>query len=402
MSRILHIDMDAFFAAVEVVRDPSLAGKPLIVGGDKYAKRGVVSTASYEARKFGVHSAMPIAQARRLCPHGIYLRGDHAQYREVSKRIRAILESVSPLVQMASIDEAYVDITGSIGVFGSEDAIGRYLRDTIRAETGLPCTIAIASNKLVAKVASDAAKPDGFRRIPAGNERAFLAPMPVRKLPGVGPRMNETLERMGIRQVADLAERPLVDLERRFGEQMALHLLRTARGESNSKVVVNGMAKSISRETTFEDDVADWDELERVLVALAEHCARSLRKAGMEARRVTLKVRYRGFDTKTFALTVASPVRLDTAIMDAVRRLIPKARKRKDPVRLIGVGLSQMSVGHQLEFFQSDSGDRWNSAFESVDRLRDRHGAGILHLGTSTAHAGRASDRGMSWTVRPD
>ncbi|MFM1921856.1 MAG: hypothetical protein RLZZ303_3490, partial [Candidatus Hydrogenedentota bacterium] len=235
--RILHLDMDAFFASVEQARNPSLVGRPVIVGGLPGDSRGVVSAASYEARAFGVRSAMPIAEAFRLCPKGIYLRGDHAHYRAVSRVVREVIESVSPLMQMASIDEAYVDITGSIRFFGGEDALALQLKREIHARTQSPCTIGIASNKLVAKVAAESAKPDGYRSIVTGGESAFLAPLPVGKLPGVGPRLASQLDSMGLYTAGQISEYPLPALAVALGERAADALRRTALGLSESPIV---------------------------------------------------------------------------------------------------------------------------------------------------------------------
>ncbi|MBI2436053.1 MAG: DNA polymerase IV [Candidatus Hydrogenedentes bacterium] len=297
--RILHIDMDAFFAAVEVARDPSLRGRPLIIGGGEGDARGVVSTASYEARKFGVHSAMPLAQARKLCPHGIFMRGHYELYREASEKVHGVLESVSPLVQMASIDEAYVDVTGSQKLFGGDDAIAAYIKREIRHLTDLPCTIAITPNKLVSKVASDFAKPDGYLCIAAGEETAFLAPLPIRKLPGAGPQTCHMLESLGVLTIGQLAAIPLPMLERVFGQQLAVSLQRSAQGIASTTVETDRTPKSISRETTFEEDILDWRRIEQVLVYLTEKCTHALRAEGLEAKRVILKVRYTDFETNS-------------------------------------------------------------------------------------------------------
>ncbi|HPO14484.1 MAG TPA: DNA polymerase IV [Candidatus Hydrogenedentes bacterium] len=384
--RILHIDMDAFFASVEEVRDPSLRGKPLIIGGDVNSSRGVVSTASYEARKYGVHSAMPMAQARKLCPNGIYIRGHFELYQEASQKVHAILETVSPLVQMSSIDEAYVDVTGSQTLFGGDDAIARYIKSTIRRETGLPCTIAIAPNKLVAKMATEEGKPDGYVRVLNGREEAYLAPLPVRKLPGAGPRTCEMLESLGILTLGQLAAMPSAMLERLFGMYSATWLQRAARGIGETEVVPESIPKSISRETTFEEDILDWPRIERTLAHLAEHCAHTLREQGMEAKRVMLKVRYSDFETKTFAKTLEEPTCIDADLFDALRTLIPKGKERRARVRLIGVGLSSLTYNqHQLRLFDGARTEKWERVLESADRLRDKLGFDSVRCGKSLA-----------------
>lgn len=382
--RILHIDMDAFFAAVEVARNPSLRGKPLIIGGNREDLRGVVSTASYEARVFGVHSAMPLAEARRRCPQGVFMRGDHAAYRAVSRQVREILESVSPVVQMASIDEAYIDVTGSVALFGGDDAIAAHLKGRIRAELGLPCTVAIAPNRLVAKIASAEAKPDGYHRVDAGAEAAYLAPLAVSKLPGAGPTTCAALERLGIATLGALAATPPRSLEAALGENTARWLLRAARGEGGDTVETDQRPKQISRETTFQEDLRDWAELERVLADLLAHCMFSLRAQGLEAGRLTLKVRYADFETKTFAATLAEPTALDPAARDTLRALMPKARARRAPVRLVGVALGNLVEGqHQLRLFDGERDQRWEQVLDKVDSIRGKHGFASLRSARS-------------------
>jgi DNA polymerase-4 len=375
--------MDAFFASVEQVRNPELCGKALIIGGDKADRRGVVSTASYEARKFGVHSAMPIAEARRLCPHGIFMRGNFEHYREASEKVRAILDTVSPLVEPASIDEAYVDVTGSLRLFGGDDAIGAYLKDRIRQETQLPCTIAIAPNKLVAKIASDEAKPDGYLRIDAGGEADFLRPLSLKKLPGAGPRTREILESMGVYTIGALADLSSQTILAAFGP-MGYHLQQSAQGAGVSEVAPESLPKSISRETTFEEDLLDWEKIERILVYLSERAAYALRQHDMETRRVTLKVRYSDFQTRTFARTLTESTCLDAEILRTAQELLPKARERRARVRLIGVCLSSLNHNqHQLSLFGRANADKWERALEGVDRIRGRHGFEAVRLGAS-------------------
>lgn len=381
--RILHIDMDAFFASVEQVLNPALVGKPLIVGGLKTDKRGVVSTASYEARKYGIHSAMPLVEAIRRCPQGIFIRGHFEHYREASEKIHAILERVSPCVEMASIDEAYVDVTGSQRLFGGDDAIARYIKESIRAETQLPSTIAIAPNKLVAKIASDEGKPDGYLKIGPERIRDFLRPLPLAKLPGAGPRTREVLERLGIMTVGRLADVPVEVLVQAFGS-MGYALQRAARGESTTPVQPNSRPKSISRETTFEEDLLDWERIERILAYLSERCTHALRENGMEARCVTLKVRYSDFSTYTFARTLPESTCLDRDIGGALDELLPKARQRRARVRLIGVALTSLTYNqHQLRLFDGKRSEKWQQVMESVDTIRARHGFEFIRFGKS-------------------
>lgn len=394
--RILHIDMDAFFASVEEREDPSLRGKPLIIGGDWESVRGVVSTASYEARKYGVHSAMPLAQARKLCPHGVYIRGHPDLYVEASRQVKAVLETVSPLVEMASIDEAYVDVTGSQKLFGGDDAIAAYIKSEIRGQTRLPSTLAITPNKLVSKIASDLGKPDGYLRVANGEERSFLAPLPVKKIPGAGPRTCEVLESLGIHTIGRLAEIPQAKLEGVFGHLMAVSLQRAARGISDSPVESFSMPKSIGRETTFDQDTSDWDQLQQVLAYLTERCTHTLRSQGLETKRVTLKVRYRPFDTHTFARTLPEPTCVDADILDALRELVSKARERREKVRLIGVTLSALRYNqHQMTLFGGDRTAKWEKTLESVDKIRVRHGFSALRFGKSLG-IGKTGNRDLS------
>jgi len=382
--RILHIDMDAFFAAVEVVHNPALRGKPLIVGGERGDTRGVVSTASYEARRYGVHSAMPIAQALKLCPHGIFMRGNPSRYREASRQVREILASVTPQVEMASIDEAYLDVTGSVRLFQGDRAIADHIREGIHRATGLPCTIAIAPNKLVAKIASAESKPAGYCSIEEGEAEAWLAPLAVAKLPGAGPKTCARLEGLGIPTLGALAAADKDRLARVFGEQTAMSLQRRARGISDSPVTPYRKPKSISKETTFPEDSRDWPAIETTLFCLAERCMTSLRNAGLEARRITLKVRYRDFETRNFSKQLSEATAVDHLVVTALRELLPKARERNAPVRLIGLGLENLCENqHQLRLFDGEQTEKWERALASADALRKKHGPETLRsLGT--------------------
>lgn len=381
--RILHIDMDAFFASVEQVLDPSLKGKPLIIGGALEDTRGVVSTASYEARKYGVHSAMPLAQAKRLCPHGIFMRGNFERYQEASEKVGAVLETVSPLVEPVSIDEAYIDITGSLRLFGGEQAIADYIKSQIREQTQLPCTLAIAPNKLIAKVGSDKAKPDGCLIIPPGSEKEFLRPLPIEKLPGVGPRTAQVLQSLGIMTVGCLADLPGEQLQQVFG-QSGYALQRAACGISTSEVETESTPKSVGRETTFERDLLDWAHIERILAYLTERAMHALRESGMESRCVTLKVRYSDFNTHTFSKTLPEPTCVDSEVFDALSELVPKAKERRARVRLIGVSLSSLVLNqHQLRLFGGQYREKWERTMESVDHVRERHGFEFVRFARS-------------------
>lgn len=376
--RILHIDMDAFFASVEQVHDPSLRGKPVIVGGAIEDRRGVVSTASYEARVFGVHSAMPLAEAKRRCPQGVFLRGNFERYREASQAVFEILRSVTPEIQVASIDEAYLDLTSSLKLFGGDDAIAHYLKQQIHDATSLPCTIGIAANKLVAKIASAHGKPDGYLCIPTGAEAAFLAPLPIGALPGIGARTQVPLKRQGIHTAGQLAAFDPDVLLRAIGP-ISTRLQRMARGESTSAVRAHGMPKSMSRETTFAEDRTDWPGIESTLISLTEKAAHALRQQGLEAQHVTLKVRYADFQTLTFGKSLASPTTVDQDFIRALNELLPKAKARHAPIRLIGLTLGTLTSGQQqLTLFDDANHESWNRVLASVDTVRQRHGISIL------------------------
>jgi DNA polymerase-4 len=369
--------MDAFFASVEQVLDPTLVGKPVIVGGDPDG-RGVVCTASYEARKFGIHSAMPLATAKRLCPHAVFIKGKFEHYRDASERIMNLLDAVSPRIEHLSVDEAYVDITGSLRLFGSGRAIAMRLKRDIRDRTALPASFGIAANKLVAKIASDEAKPDGILEVPPGHERDFLAPLPVARLPGVGARTQHTLEQLGVRTLGHLAEIPPEPLKNVFG-QSGYAFQQRARGIHFGRVEGAPYPKSIGRETTFPEDLLDWEHIQSVLCYLMERATYALREQRMETRCVTLKVRYADFKTLTFARTLPEPTDLDKTIYETLRKLLPKAKSRRARVRLIGVSLSSLTHNqHQLSLFPPKLHQKWRRALVGVDRIRDRYGCHFL------------------------
>jgi len=335
---IAHLDFDAFFAAVEENRDPSLRGKPVIVGG---GERGVVATANYVARRYGVHSAMPLRTARRLCPHGVYLRGQHSLYRDYSQRFVDILEQYSPLVERMSLDEAYVDLTGTEALFGPPVETARLIQKRVADELDLGVSVGVAANKLVAKVASDYQKPGGFTVVPAGQEAAFLAPLPVERLPGVGPVLLSRLRDRGVSTVGDLAHVSERLLRLSFGE-WGEELFHRARGEDVRVVSPRAEAKSISREHTFDEDVSDSATLESTLIALTEDVCHRLRDACVEARTVTVKIRYSDFVTHTCSHTLQRPLDVDEVFFKEVLDLFRQGRRRRYRIRLVGVGLSNL------------------------------------------------------------
>jgi len=374
---ILHVDMDAFYAAVEQRDRPELAGTPVIVGADPKGGRGrgVVSTASYEARRFGVASAMPISTAWRLCPHGVYLPVDMEKYLAVSREVMEILGRASDLVEPVSIDEAFLDVTGSRRALGSGEAIARRLKDDIRRSTSLTASVGVATSKLVAKVASDMRKPDGLVVVPPGAEAAFLAPLPVRRLWGVGPKLEETLARIGIVTIGALASASPDVLTRRLGTH-GHDLVALARGIDDRSVVGHGDAKSLGQERTYEEDTADLARLRRTLLSLADGVGARLRSHGLRGRTITLKYRDERFRTATRAETLEAPTDSSNALFAVAWRLFEQVHEGRR-VRLLGIYASGFGPREQLSLFEEREGT--NAAADRLrDRLSERFGDGTL------------------------
>jgi len=364
---ILHVDMDAFFAAVEQRDRPELRGKPVIVGADPKGGRGrgVVSTASYEARRFGVGSAMPISDAWRRCPHGVYLHPDMEKYARESERIMEVFYRFTDLVEPISIDEAFLDVTGSARAMGTGEEIGRRLKRGIRDETQLTASVGVASSKLVAKIASDMRKPDGLVVVAPGEEAAFLAPLPVRRLWGVGPKMEEALAKLGVVTIGDLAAIAPARLERRLGTH-GFDLQRLARGEDERDVVAEGAeAKSLGQEHTYSRDTADPDRLRATLLQIADAVAGRLRAHGLRARTVTLKYRDEDFHTTTHARTLDEATDSGNALFRVASELFAEVHRGKK-VRLLGIYASHFGEGTpQLGLFDEPK------APSPADRVRD-------------------------------
>jgi len=382
---ILHLDVDAFFASVEEILDPSLKGKPVIVGA-RPEQRGVVASASYAARAFGVHSAMPTTQALRLCPQAVVLPPRHKVYREYSARMMAILSEYSPLVEPLSMDEAFLDVTGCQARWGpstssgpgSPEELARQLQKRLEVELGLSASVGLASNKLVAKVASGLEKPRGFVVVPHGKEAEFLAPLPVGKLWGVGEVTARSLHEMGVVTIGQLAQLPAARLEARFGRR-GRDLYRQARGIDDRPVVVEREEKSLSRETTFAEDIGDRQVLRKKLLSLSEDVARRLRKRGLQGRTVKLKLRYADFTTLTRQVTLEVPTDLERVVFDQAARLLDKAWDRRRKVRLIGVGVSKFEQPEerQLSLFEEPGEgkvEKLRRLSQTVDRIREKYG----------------------------
>jgi DNA polymerase-4 len=372
MRTILHVDLDAFFAAVEQRDRPELRGRPVVVGGGGPGDRGVVSAASYEARRFGIHSAMPLRRAGRLCPDAVFLPVDGAKYQAVSREVMAILRRYTPLVEPISIDEAFLDVTGSAALFGDGPTIAAAIKAAVREEVGLTVSVGVASTKLVAKIASDLRKPDGLVVVAPGEEEAFLAPLPIGRLWGVGEHTAVALREYGVRTIGDLAALPPDLLVRRFGKHGAA-LVERARGIDADRVVGGGEpAKSIGHEHTFDIDTSDRETIERTLLGMAEGVAGRLRASGLRASTVTVKIRDSAFRTTTRQRTLPEPTDLTEPIWRAAVELArPEIRGIK--VRLVGVTASHFGEPSQLGLFATED-PRRRRVVEAADAIRRRFG----------------------------
>jgi len=384
MKLYFHLDMDAFFVSVEELFDPSLKGKPVVVGG-RPNERGVVSAASYAARKFGVHSAMPLRTAYKLCPQAIFVDGHRERYIEYSHKVYEVLQRFSPRVDMASIDEAYLDLTGTERLHGTPLQAAHKLHHAVRESTGLNCSIGIAASRMVAKVASDQAKPNGILWIVPGQEASFLAPLDVRKIPGVGKVTETHLHACGIRKVGDLARLDQAFLEQRFGK-WGLALAGKAQGMDaggwfDTEVGEGGGPKSVSHEHTFSVDTADITALDGILVRLSEMVARRLRDHHVWARTIQIKLRYTDFSTFTRSRTLDHASQVDAEIAAAARDLFHKAWTGK-PIRLLGVYAQSLEANEgQTSLIDEPRAEDWRRTLAAVDKIREKYGQdGIVSL----------------------
>ncbi len=377
---IMHIDLDCFFVSVEQVLNPELRNKPVVVGG-KPGRRGVVATASYEARAFGLHSAMPLVTAARLCPQAIFIEGNFAMYREFSGKFMTILDALCPFIEPLGIDEAYLDVTGFESIHGSIHQMALTMKQRIKSELGLCASIGIASCKVVAKVASDLSKPDGLVEVEAGKERDFLAPLPVEKLPGVGKQALKVLKGLGVHNIGQLSRMPLQTLKGRFGAAGEM-LYRLSNGIDDRKVLPPGEAKSISRETTFGEDTRDRVFLEATLWSLSERVGADLRKQGKGAKCIILKLRYADFSTITRSHTLGETVDTDQAVFETGNKLLERALARdKQPVRLIGIGVSNLVEPSRQLTMLNPSNQRLEQLNKTIDRIRSRYGFTAIQTG---------------------
>ncbi len=377
---IMHIDLDAFFAAVEQVLHPELKGKPIVVGG-RSDQRGVVATASYEARKYGLRSGMPLATAHRLCPQAIFVAGNFAEYRAASKKFMAILADFSPFLQPMGLDEAYLDVTGFESLHGSIREMALKIKRRIRDELGLAASIGIAPCKVVAKVASDESKPDGLIEVLPGQEASFLAPLAIGKLPGAGKRTEETLGKFGIKTIGDLAKTRRTALKSRFGVFGEL-LHDHANGIDGSRVMPPGEAKSISRETTFQEDTRDRTFLSAILRRQAERVGADLREMEKQTRCVGIKVRYADFTTITRHRTLILTTDADQTIFEVGADLLRKALATdRRAVRLIGIEVSNLSEPSNQLSMLVDRERRLHNLNKAIDRIRLKYGFEAIETG---------------------
>ena len=376
---ILHVDMDAFFVSVELLTRPELRGKPVLVGGT--AGRGVVAAASYEARRFGVNSAMPMSIALQRCPNAVVLRGDYASYSKYSRQVMEIFGSITPLVEPLSIDEAFLDVSGARRLHGTPAEIAWTIRERVRSETGLSCSIGVAATKYVAKVASGVAKPDGMLVVPATQTTAFLHPLPVSALWGVGRVTEESLTRIGLRTVGDVAAMPYDALERAVGPALAGRLGRLANGIDPRDVHTTRVEKSIGHENTFGHDLTDPVEIRRELLRLSDNVAVRLRKAGLVGRTVTLKLRYGDFRTVTRSRTLGEPTDVARRIYDEASDALTELVGDGARVRLIGVRAEHLRPSGSGAMLW-DPDEEWRDAERTIDEVTAKFGRGAVRPAT--------------------
>lgn len=378
---IAHLDLDCFFVSVERIADPTLIGKPVVVGGSP-GGRGVVASASYEARAFGVRSAMPTAKALRLCPQLLVVGSRHHEYGAISDRLYKRMLEFAPIVERASIDEMYMDFTGCDALYGNDlEGLMRRLQALVLQEFHLPCSLALATNKTLAKIAVGTVKPSGICIVPPGEEKSFLAPHPIEVIPGVGPKTAEYLKRKGFHLIVDIqavTRERLIDLLGAHGDW----IFRAANGLGNDVVAPDSTRKSISREETFGSDIAETGELEKLLYSLVEGVCATLRSYHWKTCTVGLKLRYADFETITRAVTI-EPTDDDPVIYRAVRGLFRKTYAGGRGVRLLGVHLSHFDVGEQLALPLSPRDTKRGQVLQAVDQLRDKFGDDVIHIGNA-------------------
>jgi DNA polymerase-4 len=381
MKTILHLDMDAFFVSVERILDSSLEGKPVIVGGDPHG-RGVVAACSYEARKFGLHSAMPIRNAFKLCPQGIYLHGHFKEYLRYSKAIKNLLEKKLPIVRQASVDEFYLDFTGCSGIYGPPLQFATDLQKEISDKLSLPCSIGIGSNKTIAKIASDFKKPKGITYVAPGTEKEFLAPLAIERIPGVGKKTFPILRAGGFRTIGDLANSSTDYLSTLLGK-FGTDLWEKANGKGNDILTTEHERKSISKETTFDEDIVGKSQIEDYLFDLAGKVGQLIRNENWQALTISIKLRYSDFETITRAKTLAHPTDDDKVIFETAQTLFRRAYTRRVGIRLIGIHLSKLNRFFEQELLFEDEESIRKRMLRAVMKIRDKYGFSAIQIGKS-------------------
>lgn len=373
---ILHVDLDAFFAAVEVRENPALAGRPVVVGADPRGGRGrgVVAAASYEARAFGIHSAMPIGQAWRRCPHAVFLPPRMRVYAAASRRFMAILGRFTELVEPLSIDEAFLDVTASRALFGDGAAIARQIKDAVRHEERLTASIGVAPSKFIAKIASDLRKPDGLVVVAAAEVRAFLDPLPVQRLWGAGPKALAGFRALGATTIGEVARLPLARLVGVFGDGLGAHFHALASGHDARRVDPESARKSVGRETTFARDEPDREVVAHTLRGLVDEVARRLRRGGLRGQAVHVKLRTADFTTVTRQESLPEPADTSEALWPAARRLLAKADTTRQAIRLVGVAVTLSGPATQLDLFAGSPQERARRVARALDAIADRFG----------------------------
>lgn len=390
---IIHLDMDAFYASVEVLDNPELAGRPVIVGGS--SERGVVSAASYEARAFGVHSALSIVVARRLCPQGVFVPGRMGRYQEVSQQVMAIFRDYTPLVEQVSVDEAFLDVSGCARLLGDAEQIAIAIRQRVREEIGLTVSAGIAASKLVAKVASDQNKPDGLTIVPAGQEAAFLGPLGIKRLWGVGKKTISSLNLLGVKTIGDLWRFELDFLEKKFGKQ-GRHMYFCARGIDQREVETVDSVKSIGNEETFEQDLVDLELIKKGLLYLTTKVGERLRDHNIKGHTVTLKIKYHDFVTVSRATTLARPTNDSRLLYKTILSLLPKTQAGVKPVRLAGLTVGKLTSEDgplQLGLFNQGEDRGREQLTRAMDIINRRYGSLTIKPALLTEEGGKAEKK---------
>ena len=377
---IFHIDLDAFFVSVEQALNPKLQGKPVVVGGDP-ERRGAVASASYEARPFGIHAGMPSSKARRLCPQAIFIRANFSRYKEASAKFMEILGDFSPYIEPLGLDEAYLDVTGCEEPYGSHQKLARAIKERINKELKLTASVGIGTCKVVAKIASALCKPDGLLKIAPGEEQAFLNPLPIAKLPGVGEKTEQSLKEMGITTIGELASLPLDTIKRRFGATGAV-LHSHARGIDDREVEAPGEAKSISQQLTFARDTLDRNFLEANLHTLCQEVCQELRSQNKRAKCVAIRLRYADFKTITRQVTLQETSDITQVVFATAQQLLSKTlAKQEKPIRLIGIRISSL-VGEEKQLPMFDSRvAKFGHLDQAVDKIRKKYGPTAIKTG---------------------